>query len=79
MLKKHKIMASYEIVLYCDKCGKQMFQKTVDLTNLAAPYKYTCECGHEMASKDSFPCQQVYWELEGVEMTQEEWEAISKC
>lgn len=65
MVKKHKIIESYEVVLYCDECGAKMLPSKFrypenDFENLCP------NCGAQVFTKQSFPFQNVWFENEGI-------------
>lgn len=78
MIKKHRITELYNVFLYCDKCGKKMKMGKIVFDTYPARYPYQCECGHEVILSDIFPTQIATMELEGVEITQEEWESMKR-
>lgn len=61
MVKKHKILESYQVFLYCDKCGERM-----NYIKFSNGYNYSCpNCGNKVISENSYPHQIVNYELDG--------------
>ena len=53
MVKKVKIVAHYQVNMYCDECGARLFAK--DIPDSPMQYLYKCVCGWEKISEHKFP------------------------
>lgn len=54
MIKRHEIIKSYQVILYCDNCNAQMKFNGFDITKEL--YEYICpKCGNIQYSKEMLP------------------------
>ena len=64
MIKKHEIIKSYQVLLYCDKCGKEMKFDGFDVKKEL--YRYKCnECGEIQYSNQNYPYIINHYKIEG--------------
>ena len=65
MIKKHKIIESHHIALYCDLCGAKMKPSTYRYPE--KDFENECpNCGTVTVTKECFPFQRLTFEGEGV-------------
>lgn len=65
MVKKHKIIESYEVFLYCDVCGAKMLPSKY--RHPEGNFENLCPCcGAQVFTKQGFPFQNVWYENEGI-------------
>lgn len=64
MIKKHEIIKSYQVLLYCDKCEKEMKYEGFDIKKEL--FKYKCnKCNKILYSSQSYPYVMNHYKLEG--------------
>lgn len=64
MIKKHEIIKSYQVILYCDQCDNQMKFDGFDVDKKL--YRYICpQCKAVQYSTETFPYIINTYETEG--------------
>lgn len=67
MIKKHEIIKSYQVILYCDNCGEKM--NFVKFNGEHDGLEYNCpKCNSKYFSKDLFPYTISEYKTEGEEI-----------
>ena len=60
MVKRARVINTYQINLYCDICGNRMERDNIVLTSYPPQFKYHCKvCGNVETSYQQYPYQQV--------------------
>lgn len=70
MIKKAKIIAQYQVNMYCDKCGNRLSPKLS--RDVPMQYMYKCKCGWEKTSEHMFPYTIVEYDLGNAEIIEED-------